>query len=215
MSCCQSSCQGRRGRRTWFIHEETVQFSSWHRLCFINLDWRLHEGNFWSYMHACSLAKKVGDTHTRSPPENLTGVSHFVHWQRHHLLRGTHTVKSEFKNSPPHMFPTAGGGGRYQAVQQCMSFLQPWIIHKARGHLGNLPGLKKPLSIVWQARCALFCFEAYQSNPVFATLYIAWSPNESFLSGTADPSYYRGGCPYGEKCREREGMLIWYEQRDD
>lgn len=63
--------------------------------------------------------------HDPTPPQHRSGVSHFVHRQRHRPLRGIGSVKSAFKaqsHRGTHMFPVAEKGFCCnQAVTVCES----------------------------------------------------------------------------------------------
>lgn len=144
------------------------RFSLVHGIIYVLFIWKSHEGNFWSYMRAHSPTE-TRETHayihidTDTPPQDFTGVSHFVHRQRHHPLRGTYSVKSAFKTQShrgTHMFPAAGRIFIYffyfcfnqtVTVYECLSSNHE-LYNQAWGHMGNLPGPEESLPIVWLER---------------------------------------------------------------
>lgn len=69
-------------------------------------------------IHACPLTSRKIAGLTPHPPQDLTGVSHFVHRQRHQPLRGGYAFKSAYKTQShrgAHMF-AAERAMLYQAV---------------------------------------------------------------------------------------------------
>lgn len=60
VSCCQAVGEHLVGRNNLFIKR---RFSLVHSITYVLFIWKLHEGNFWSYMHARSLAE-TSETHT-------------------------------------------------------------------------------------------------------------------------------------------------------